>query len=396
MSVGVVGAGTMGRGIAAAFLYAGYRVKLYDKDQLTLERAVDYIKAIISRAVEKGRHTPDEAAVQESHLLSLTNVGELAEVDLCVEAAFESMPVKKAIFVELDEVCRPDTLIATNTSFLDVNALAQVTRRPDAVLGLHFFNPAHIMPLLEIVRGRLTSKLALATAIDIAHRLKKTPVIAGVGEGFIANRMAAAYFNEAQLLLLQVGSPDIVDRAVVKFGFPMGPFALMDLGGLDVFVAALRNRGGPDPVIHSVLSTLVERGRFGQKTKAGFYRYSAHDRTPSQDDDVLELAREKAAVCGIKSTSISDHEIALRLVMSLIPVGFEILEEGIAQRASDLDVVFVKGFGFPADKGGPMRWAANMGFPKVVAILQRWQAQLGGRWRVPRTLRELAESSTAG
>ena len=381
--VGVIGAGTMGSGIAMAFLNAGYDVQLYDSVPDRSEAAKQAAEARLARSVAKGRLGAEQASKRLAALCIASSYAALSEVDLALEAVSETMDAKKAVFKILDDTCQDKTILATNTSFLNVDSLANCVGRSEQVLGLHFFNPAHVMPLLEVVRGKSTSLETLAAGLEVARRLGKNPVISRVGPGFIANRMAAAYYREAQLLLLEVGSPALIDQALEKFGFPMGPFALMDLGGLDVFVDALTNTGGPDCTTNAVLLALFATGRHGQKSGLGFFRYDTLRNVPQSDPIVEALARKLASEAGVAPQARSEGEIAERCVLALVLEGLALLAEDIADRASDLDVVLVKGFGFPVSLGGPMRWAGRMGWDALIDKVAQLHQEAPDRWPAP-------------
>jgi 3-hydroxyacyl-CoA dehydrogenase len=289
-----------------------------------------------------------------------TDIEAVADADLVIEAVFEEMPVKKAVFARLDAVCRPDAVLATNTSTLDVDEIAAATTRPERVLGMHFFSPAHVMRLLETVRGARTAKPTIATAMAVGRRLGKVPVLVGVCYGFVGNRMLHQRGKEAERLLLEGARPEQVDRVLYDFGFPMGPFAMADLAGLDVGWRIRRGRGERAPIA----DRLCELGRFGQKTGAGFYRYEG-DRTPRTDPEVEGIIADISAALGVARRPIADEEILQRLLYPMVNEGARILEEGIALRASDIDVIWVYGYGWPVYRGGPMFWADSVGLGTI-------------------------------
>ena len=314
--------------------------------------------------------------------------GALAEADLVIEAVFEDPNLKKDIFARLDETCKPGAILATNTSYQDVNEIAAATARPQDVLGMHFFSPAHIMKLLEVVRGAKTAPDVLATAMSLGKAIRKVPVMSGVCYGFIGNRMLGPYFREAQLCLIEGATPEAVDRAMMEWGMAMGPISVGDLAGLDVGYKARQalpesNRG--DPRAHRVPDALVEAGRLGQKSGAGFYRYDPETRQQTSDPEVLAIIEREAKALGVERREIESEEIVDRLILALVNEGMRIVEEGIAQRPGDIDIVYVYGYGFPPWRGGPMHYADAVGLDKVyarVAEFKRFGAEAWG----PRTL----------
>ena len=362
-SVGVIGAGTMGGGIAMSFANAGIAVTLVEVDDEALQRGLSIIERNYAGSVTRGKLSEAKAAANRALISGSTDYASLAEVDLVIEAVYEDPDLKKEIFARLDAICKPGTILATNTSYQDVNAIAAVTRRPEDVVGMHFFSPAHIMKLLEVVRGDRTADDVLATCLQIAKLIRKVPVVAGVCYGFIGNRMLQPYGRQSQLLLLEGASPEQIDTAMEEFGMAMGPLRVFDLAGLDVGYKArqaLSDAEKGDPATYRVQDLLVEAGRLGQKSGAGFYAYD-DDRRPSPDPAVLEVIEQTAAEFGVERREISDEEIVQRLVGALVAEGRKIVEEGIAQRASDIDVVYVYGYGFPAYRGGPMYYGDTAG-----------------------------------
>ena len=385
--VGIVGAGTMGGGIAMCFANAGYDVVLVDVTEAAVEKGLATIRANYLSSVRKGKLAPEIAEANVARIAGATVHQALADADLVVEAVYENMDLKRDIFRSLDAVCRPGAILATNTSTLDVDRIAEATGRPGDVLGLHFFSPANVMRLLEVVRGAKTAGDVLATAMDLARRIRKVAVVSGVCEGFIGNRMVAGYGREAGYLLLEGASPQQIDRALMAFGFPMGPIAMGDMAGIDIGVKAadeaLKAGARPgDPRDGRIARRLVALGRLGQKTGAGFYRYAPGDRTPQPDPEVEAIIAEEAAALGIKRREIDDAEIVERCVYPLVNEAARILEEGIALRPGDVDVVWVNGYGFPAARGGPLFHADTVGLPKVLETIRRFHATLGGdHWR---------------
>ncbi|RWM32699.1 3-hydroxyacyl-CoA dehydrogenase NAD-binding domain-containing protein [Mesorhizobium sp.] len=369
--VGIIGAGTMGGGIAMAFANGGFPVTLLETGEEALQRGLAMIEKNYAVSVSRGSLT-DEAKRQRLGLFKGgTDYTDLADCDLIIEAVFEDMAVKKEVFGRLDAVARPGAILATNTSYLDVNEIAASTSRPQDVLGMHFFSPANVMKLLEIVRADKTAPDALATVADLARRIGKVAVAVGVCHGFVGNRMLSARGAENEALLLEGATPSQVDKAFTDFGWPMGPFQMGDLAGLDI---GWRNRKarGQTAVI---ADTLCEQGRFGQKTGRGWYRYEGGSREPVADPEVEALIRAKAT--GIAPRAIDAEEIIERTLYPLVNEGAKILEEGIAARASDIDVVWANGYGFPVGKGGPMFWAGLEGAARIVERLGYWHRQTG-------------------
>ncbi|HET9449760.1 MAG TPA: 3-hydroxyacyl-CoA dehydrogenase NAD-binding domain-containing protein, partial [Aggregicoccus sp.] len=374
--VAVVGAGTMGGGISMSFLDAGLPVVLLETKQEALQRGVATIRRNYEARVQKGK-LAQEAYERRMALLTPTlDAAALGDADLVIEAVFEELGVKEQVFRRLDAVAKPGAILATNTSTLDVNRIAAFTGRPQDVLGMHFFSPAHVMKLLEVVRGERTAKDVLATVMALARRLKKTAVVSGVCDGFIGNRMIEQYFRQAGFLLEEGASPAQVDGALERWGMAMGPFRMSDLAGNDISWAIRKRRYVEKPALrYSKTADLVcELGRYGQKTGAGWYDYAPgkRDALPSPVVEAL-LARHRAAL-GLTPRSIDDEEIVHRLVYALVNEGARLLEEGIASRASDIDLVYLSGYGFPAHRGGPMHYADEQGLARVVQTLARFAA----------------------
>ncbi|HEV8500533.1 MAG TPA: 3-hydroxyacyl-CoA dehydrogenase NAD-binding domain-containing protein [Casimicrobiaceae bacterium] len=372
----VIGAGTMGGGIAMSFLSAGIPVTLLESTAEALDRGTATIRRNYDSTVKKGRLAP-EALARNLALLSPTlSLADVAQADLVIEAVFEDMDVKQALFRRLDDVARPGAILATNTSTLDVNRIAAATRRPQDVLGAHFFSPANVMKLLEIVRGSATADDALVTLMQTAKRIGKTAVVAGVCDGFIGNRMLEQYVRQAMFLLEEGASPQQVDRALEAFGMAMGPFRVGDLAGNDIgwHIRQRRYVDKPQVTYSRVGDRLCERGRFGQKTGAGWYRYAAASREPIPDPEVDALIAAYRQEIGVSPRTIGAEEIVDRCVLALVNEGARLLEEGIAQRASDIDVVYLTGYGFPRQRGGPMFYADTRGLYNVVRTLDRLAA----------------------
>lgn len=390
-SVGVVGAGTMGAGIATAFAQSGIEVVLADVAQESLERGLAVIDKNLGSSVRKGRISEEKAASIRARVTGALELGALADVDLVIEAVFENLELKKKIFAELDGLTKPETLLATNTSTLDIDAIAAATGRPDKVLGMHFFSPAHVMRLLEVVRGDKSSKETLATAMKLARPLGKVAVLAGCCDGFIGNRMLAGYGREAAFLLEEGATPAQVDEALVAFGMPMGPFAMGDLAGLDVGWRIRKERGLPEGVRYSpIADRLCEGGRFGQKTRKGWYLYEEGSHTPVPDPEVHALIAATAEELGVERGPITDEQIIERCIYPLVNEGARILEEGIALRALDIDTVWVNGYGFPVWRGGPMHWASHVGLAKIHATVVELHAKHGDLWAPAPLLAKLA------
>jgi 3-hydroxyacyl-CoA dehydrogenase len=379
-SVGIIGGGTMGGGIAMSFANAGIPVTLIEINDEALERGLGIIDRNYAGSVKRGKLSEDKAAQCRGRISGATDYAALADVDLVIEAVFEDPELKKEIFAKLDAACKPGAILATNTSYQDVNAIAAATGRPEDVLGMHFFSPAHIMKLLEVVRGDKTADDALATVMALSKKIRKVAVVSGVCYGFIGNRMLQGYFREAQLCLIEGGSPQSVDQAMVDWGMAMGPISVADLAGLDVGYKAREalpedQRG--DPAAYRVPDVLVEMGRLGQKNGQGFYNYDPETRRPSPDAGVQAVIEREAQALGIERREIEAEEIVDRLIFALANEGFRILEEGIAQRPGDIDIVYLYGYGFPAWRGGPMHYAESVGLDKVLARIESFRECFG-------------------
>jgi 3-hydroxyacyl-CoA dehydrogenase len=382
--VGIIGAGTMGAAISVCFLDAGLPVVLIERDQESIERGLERIKGVYRRLVESGRMTGDEMDRRLGRLTPALALQSLARVDLAVEAVFEDMAVKQALLRELDRVLKPGAILASNTSYLDIDALAGATARPADVVGLHFFSPANVMRLLEIVRGQATAPDVLATALALAKTIRKLPVVARVGEGFIGNRIFSAYRIQCELMLEEGAYPGEIDAALTAFGLAMGPFAVNDLSGLDISwhtrkrLAATRD---PQARYPEILDRLCEAGRFGQKTGAGWYRYPDGARRGLFDPEVHALIDRCSAVKGIARHPFTAEQIQWRALATMINEAALLLAEGIAARASDVDLVMVNGYGFPAHKGGPLFWASRRPRKDVAAALDNLAAATGHGFR---------------
>ena len=378
----VIGAGTMGRGIAMSLASAGIEVLWLDKDAQMLEQALGVVADTFAHNVRQGRIDEGEAAARRQRIRPVAGYAELAEVDLVIEAVYENLALKQAIFGELDGVVRAGAILASNTSALDIDAIAAVTKRPEQVLGLHFFSPAHIMKLLEIVRGAQTDKAVLDAALELGRRMGKVAVVSGNCPGFIGNRMLKTYVSEARAMLLEGAYPHQVDAALQGFGFAMGPFRMYDVVGIDLEWRAreLAGQGQDDPLVQ-VDNRLCALGRFGQKSRMGYYRYAEGSRQAEHDPEVDALVQQIAERLGYQRRAIGAEEIVERCLLALVNEGAKILEEGIAANSHDVDLVYLNGYGFPADKGGPMAWADAQGVSGIRDRLLALQERFGAHWQ---------------
>jgi 3-hydroxyacyl-CoA dehydrogenase len=374
-SVAVVGAGTMGGGISMNFLNAGIPVTLLEMKQDALDRGAATIRKNYEAQVKKGKLKADKYEQRMSLLKTTLDYNDLKDADLVIEAVFEEMSVKQKVFETLDAVMKPGAILATNTSTLDVNKIASFTKRPQDVVGLHFFSPANVMKLLEVIRGAKTGKDVLATVMSLAKKIKKTAVVSGVCDGFIGNRMIEQYSRQAGFLLDEGATPQQVDKAIEKFGFAMGPFRMGDLAGNDIGWAIRKRRAveHPDMLYSRTADKLCELGRFGQKTGAGWYDYQPGKRDAIPSDAVVKMIEAHRKELGITPRKISDDEIVQRLVYALVNEGARILQDGIASRASDIDMVYLTGYGFPIHRGGPMLYADQVGLFNVMQAMKRFQ-----------------------
>ncbi|WOK35860.1 3-hydroxyacyl-CoA dehydrogenase NAD-binding domain-containing protein [Sphingomonas sp. C3-2] len=363
-TVGVIGAGTMGGGISMNFLSAGIPVTIVEMKQEALDRGTGIIRKNYDATAAKGRMKPEQVEAAMALLTPTLDLAALADCDLIIEAVFEDMAVKKDVFAKLDKIAKPGAILASNTSYLDIDEIAGVTSRPQDVLGMHFFSPANVMKLLEVVRGEKTADDVLATAMAIAKKIKKVAVVAGVCDGFIGNRMLRPRQQEAQKLLMEGATPQQIDKVHVDFGMPMGPFQMSDLAGLDIGWHRDPSR------IETVRDALCAAGRLGQKTGKGFYDYD-EKRTPTPSTDVQAIIDDFAAKSGKPKRDISDEEIIERTLYTMVNEGARILTEGKAQRASDIDVVWIYGYGWPVYRGGPMFWADLEGAEKIAKGLEK-------------------------
>ena len=384
-TVGIIGAGTMGTGIAMAFLNAGLKVVLLEVSDPALEHGIGTISKTYEASVKRGKMNAGQAAECQALLTPTTNNNDLADCDLVIEAVFEDLNIKKQVFEKLNTVCRPDAILATNTSYLDLNEIASFVKNPENFIGLHFFSPANIMKLLEIITTESTSPETLNTVIKLSKKLGKTGVIARPSFGFIGNRIYQAYQREAGFLLLEGAAPRQIDNALYNFGMPMGPFAVADLTGLDIGYLMRQSVSNEffEARAFQVHDQLVEAGRKGQKTGAGFYLYQEGSRTPKDDDHVNKLISEIATKEGITQRVVTDDEIRERCLYGMINEGARLLDEKVALRASDIDVVFANGYGFPRYQGGPMFYATQIGLDKVLKKINQWSETSGTRWWAP-------------
>jgi 3-hydroxyacyl-CoA dehydrogenase len=393
--VGIIGAGTMGGGIAMSFANAGIAVALLEMKQEALDKGLATIKKNYDNTAKKGRITEAQVAERMALIQPTLGYDAMKDADLVIEAVFENIDVKQQVFKTLDEVCKPGAILASNTSALNLNTIAGFTKRPQDVIGLHFFSPANVMRLLEIVRGDKTAPDVLATCMAMAKKIKKIGVVSGVCDGFIGNRMLAKYGAAANGLLMAGALPQQVDKALEKFGFAMGPFRVGDLAGLDIGWAGRKRRAAENPAAYQrvVADAICEQGRFGQKTGAGWYRFEPGARDPIPDPVVTGIVEAFRKERGISARKVSDDEVVERCVFALVNEGARILEEKIAARASDIDVVYLNGYGFPQHRGGPMLHADIVGLPNVARTLRRFAAEPGAEawWQPAPLLQQLAD-----
>ena len=389
-AAGIVGAGTMGGGIAMCFANAGVGVTLVERDRAALDRGLAAVRRNYERTAARGGITGAEAEARMGLIAGSLDLAALAGADMVIEAVFEDMDLKKRVFAALDDIAKPEAVLATNTSGLDVNAIAAATRRPESVVGMHFFSPANIMELLEVVRGAATSPETLATVMAAARRLGKIAVPVGVCPGFVGNRMLAPRQAEAERIILEGAAPARVDRVLYDFGFPMGPFAMQDLAGLDIGWKAETSTGS------TVREILNESGRRGQKNGRGYYSYDPDTRARTSDPEVEQMIRDFAAGRGIEPRAVSDQAVLERCLYPMVNEGAKILDEGVAARPGDIDVVWVKGYGWPLHTGGPMFWADAVGLGRVAESIRDWHGRLGGsHWELSPRLERLAAEGSA-
>ncbi|MHA6492118.1 3-hydroxyacyl-CoA dehydrogenase [Pseudomonas borbori] len=387
----VIGAGTMGRGIVMSLANAGIRVLWLDNNPSMLEQAITVVADTNAHNVKLGRISEEQAAARLACITPVADYPALADADLVIEAVYENLELKQQIFRTLDSILKPAAILASNTSALDIDAIAAVTSRPQQVLGLHFFSPAHIMKLLEIVRGAKTSAAVLDAAVALGQRIGKVSVVAGNCDGFIGNRMLATYVREARMLLLEGAYPHQVDAALQAFGFAMGPFRMYDVVGIDLEWRAreLAGKGQDEPTVQ-VDNRLCELGRFGQKSRMGYYRYAEGSRQAEHDPEVDALVQEVSHGLGFSRREIGNEEILERCLLALVNEGAKILEEGIAANSHDIDLVYLNGYGFPAAQGGPMSWADSQGVAAIQQRLNTLQGLFGSHWQPAKLIEKLA------
>jgi 3-hydroxyacyl-CoA dehydrogenase len=395
-SVGVIGAGTMGGGITMNFLNAGIPVVLLEMKQEALDKGLATIRRNYENSMKKGKLKPEQVEQRMGLITPTLAYDGFKDVDLVIEAVFENLEVKETVFRTLDEVCKPGAILASNTSYLNLDKIAAFTKRPADVIGLHFFSPANVMRLLEVVRGAQTAPDVLVTAMTLAKTIKKIAVVSGVCDGFIGNRMLSRYGLAASTLIDAGASPQQVDGALQKFGLAMGPFRMGDLAGLDIGWATRQRKAKEAGLafVPGIADKLCEAGRYGQKTGSGWYRYVPGARDPIPDELTDKIIAEHRAAKGITARKVSDDEVVERCIFALVNEGARILEEGIAARASDLDIVYLNGYGHPLHRGGPMLYADMVGLPNVVRALRKFAAEPGAdpSWQPAPLLVKLAEA----
>jgi len=396
-SVAVIGAGTMGAGIAYSALNAGCELILIDNDDTGLQRGRKTIEGLYQAGVERGKVSDAQMEQGLGRFSTSQKYDDLKTIDLVIEAVFENMAVKKEVFGKLDAVCKQGPILATNTSTLDVDEIAAATNRPEDVIGLHFFSPAHIMRLLEIVRGKSSSDEVIASSLTLAKRLGKIGVVVGNCFGFVGNRMLYSYGRENQRLLLEGAAPEYIDKVLYDWGMAMGPNAVGDLAGLDVGYKVRQERTDlpDDPTFYRVADMLAEQGRFGQKTGKGMYIYESGSHSPTPDPEVQEMINVEAQRLGVEQREISKEEIIERCIYGLIVEGARILEDGIATRSSDIDVIWINGYGFPRHRGGPMHYADSIGVEKICEAISKFRKipELD-YWECPKLLKYMINNGT--
>ncbi|MDH0289146.1 3-hydroxyacyl-CoA dehydrogenase [Pseudomonas sp. GD04087] len=394
-SAAVIGAGTMGRGIAMCLANAGVQVLWLDNNPQMLTQALGTVADTYAHNVRQGRIDEAEAARRRARISQAANYAAIREVDLVIEAVYENLELKQSIFRELDAALKHSAILASNTSYLDVDAIAAVTSRPSQVLGLHFFSPAHIMKLLEIVRGAKTAPAVLEAALELGERMGKVSVVAGNCHGFIGNRMLEKYVQESRRLILEGSLPHQVDAAIQGFGFAMGPFRMFDVVGIDLEWRARELAGkGQDAPTVQVDNRLCEMGRFGQKSGNGFYHYEPGSRQAEHDPEVDALVVRESERLGYSRRDIGAEEILERCLLALVNEGAKILDEGIASTSADIDTVYLNGYGFPKDKSGPMAWADAQGLQSVLARLRDLAGEHGAHWQPAALIERLAAANS--
>jgi 3-hydroxyacyl-CoA dehydrogenase len=392
----IVGAGTMGGGIAMSFAEFGFPVKLLEANQEAMDRGLQRIRANYETSIRRGSLSEAEMDRRLALIEPVRSYDDIAQCDVVIEAVFERIPVKEEVFRKLDEFMKPGALLFTNTSGIDIDIMANATKRPRDVAGTHFFAPANVMKLFEVVKGAKSAPDALMTAMDLGRKIGKISAMAGNGDGFVANRSRTPFGTEMVIMLEEGCLPEQVDKVMVDFGYPIGPFATADLSGLDIGYDSRQRRAAQNPSYRKmpIADAIVERGRLGQKTGAGWFRYEPGDRTPHPDPEVARIIKEKAAEIGIEQRTFTDEEILRRLLFASVNEACRILEEGKAYRASDIDVMWLNGFGFPRYRGGLMYWADGIGVDEVYRQIAQWHQRYGERWAPSALLRRLAETNT--
>jgi 3-hydroxyacyl-CoA dehydrogenase len=392
----IVGAGTMGGGISMSFAEFGFPVKLLEASQEALDRGLARIRANYETSVKRGSLSEAEMNRRLSLIKPVTDYDAIKDCDVVIEAVFERIPVKEEVFKKLDEVMKPGALLYSNTSGIDIDIMANATKRPQDVAGTHFFAPANVMKLFEVVKGAKSGPDTLATGMDLGRKIGKISAMAGNGDGFVANRSRTPFGTEMIIMLEEGCLPEQVDKVMVDFGYPIGPFATADLSGLDIGYDSRQRRAAQNPNYRKmpIADAIVEMGRLGQKTGAGWFKYEPGDRTPHPDPEVARVIKEKAAEMGVPQREFSDEEILRRLLFASVNEACRILDEGKAYRASDIDVMWLNGFGFPRYRGGLMYWADGIGVGEVYRQIAAWHQQYGERWAPSPFLRRLAETNT--
>src|SRR5580700_4778117 len=392
----VVGAGTMGGGIAMSFADNGFDVKITDATKEALDRGMARIKGNYETSVKRGSLTQDEYERRFARIHPVPSIDDLADRDVVIEAVFEQIDVKQDVWKKLDAVMPPGALLYSNTSGIDIDIMANATKRPQDVAGTHFFAPANVMKLFEVVKGTKSANDVVATAMALGRKIGKVSALAGNTDGFVANRSRAPFSTEMVIMLEEGALPEQVDKVTVDFGYPLGPFAVSDLSGLDIGYDTRKRRAAQYPNYRKlpIADRIVEAGRLGQKTGKGWYRYDAGDRTPHPDPEAARIIKETAAELGVPQHEFTDDEILKRLLFASVNEACKILDEGKALRASDIDVMWLHGFGFPRYRGGLMFWADGIGVREVYNLIAAWHQHFGERWAPSPLLRRLAESGT--
>jgi 3-hydroxyacyl-CoA dehydrogenase len=392
----VVGAGTMGGGIAMSFADYGFDVKITDATQEALDRGMARIKANYETSVKRGSLAQEEMDKRLARIHPVSTLEEIGDCDVVIEAVFEQIPVKEEVWKKLDAVMQPGALLYSNTSGIDIDIMANATKRPEDVAGTHFFAPANVMKLFEVVKGTKSAPDVLATAMALGRKIGKVSGLAGNSDGFLANRSRGPFGVESNLLVEEGALPEQIDKVMVDFGYPVGPFVVSDISGLDIGYDVRKRRAEQNPHYRKQLipDRIVEAGRLGQKTGAGWYKYEKGDRTPHPDPLVHQIIKDVGAELGIPQREFTDDEILKRLLFASVNEACKILDEGVALRASDIDVMWLHGFGFPRYRGGLMYWADTIGVREVYNQIAAWHQRYGDRWRPSEMLRQLAEAGT--